>query len=295
MKMTQFAKFANRATNQILGVTGLQQENLQSMFSYPNAIDTLYPVTVLGDIIEVDNAADVDAKKIIVSIIAKQNGSGNPSPSNIRNIDGWLKAIITHQGNDTTNTYTINFPTGDNLVYGGTLNITSGILTITHVILTIDGDTTPFTNKGSIATRDEYYRNVPDGYLFGGGNARYIRKRQCIEAGMLCSVAPFGDPDNLETYTATAYMGAGGTRMQLRLNIAQSEGLDTLEKINNLAKQLYAAGTPIQYVYPLQEVNTFSFTPTNIKMFEGYNKIYADCGSMQLEYYRREGSGAPNE
>ena len=33
MKMTQFAKFANDATNQILGVTGLQRENLSEMFS----------------------------------------------------------------------------------------------------------------------------------------------------------------------------------------------------------------------------------------------------------------------
>lgn len=103
MKMTQFARFANNATNQVLGVTGLQLENLQSMFSYPDAINVTDPKLVSGKVIYIEDGAPLYAKRASVFIEPFQAGSGDPSPSNPRAINGWNSAKIRVCGNNIFN------------------------------------------------------------------------------------------------------------------------------------------------------------------------------------------------
>lgn len=98
MKMTQFAKFANDATKQALGVTGLQLENLQSMFSYPNAINVTDPKQVSGDVIYINDGAPLNVKQLTLNIKPSQAGSGAPSPDNVRLISGWTGATIRRSG-----------------------------------------------------------------------------------------------------------------------------------------------------------------------------------------------------
>ena len=181
--------------------------------------------------------------------------------------------------------WAVDWSSAAGTVYRGTLDVVTGVLTVTHGVLTIDSSNIDNIRKGSTTSRDEYYIPAPDGSVFDGVK-RYVTISECASAGMICSVAPFADPDHLSNnYMATAYLGAEGTTLQLRLNIALSEGVDTVEKMKQLATTLYAAGTPIQYVYPLKNQATYQLTPTEVRTLLGMNTMISDAGDMSITYH----------
>ena len=72
------------------------------------------------------------AKKLVVDIEPVQSGSGEPSPTNVRPITGWAGANVYRSGADTSNptTIPITFPDAVGTVYGGTLDVMNGVLTV---------------------------------------------------------------------------------------------------------------------------------------------------------------------
>lgn len=78
-----------------------------------------------------DGAYGLPLKSLLVNISPKQKGSGDPSPTNIREIEPWTEVKIYQSGEDTNNFMTIRVPLNRE-VYGGTLNVVSGELVITH-------------------------------------------------------------------------------------------------------------------------------------------------------------------
>lgn len=183
-------------------------------------------------------------------------------------------------------TYNISWENESGTVYGGTVDMASGRLTVTHALVTIDGTNTIYTEKGSSTTRDVFYIGLPDASIFDGV-ARYLSVAECAAAGMLCSIAPFAEStDRSLPYLATAYIGREGAMLQLRLSVALSEGLSTVEAVNQFASTLYAAGTPIQYTYPLKEPVTYNLTPTQIRTLQGTNTISADVGTLKVAYHQ---------
>ena len=76
--------------------------------------------------------------------------------SNICPITGWTGCVISHSGADTSNptTYPITFPTEAGTVYGGSLDVTTGVLTVDRAqIASYAGETLPST---WISDRDVY-------------------------------------------------------------------------------------------------------------------------------------------
>ena len=66
-----------------------------------------------------------------VQIVAVQSGSGTPSPTNPRAISGYSACNLSHSDADTSNPTVYNIPFGQT-IYGGVLNVGSGVLTVTH-------------------------------------------------------------------------------------------------------------------------------------------------------------------
>lgn len=64
----------------------------------------------------------VDLKALVT---AMQSGSGDPSPSNVRPISGWNSVDLSVNGIVTTISL-------DNTYYGGVLDVTTGVLNVTH-------------------------------------------------------------------------------------------------------------------------------------------------------------------
>lgn len=110
-----------------------------------NDILSLYPVCNTGSVALAtftDGANDVPIKSCVVNIKPIQEGTGDPSPDNVRPITGWTRCTISHSGSDTTNPETIVVDLEDEAgtVYSGTLTLNedgSADLVSTHVTYNI--------------------------------------------------------------------------------------------------------------------------------------------------------------
>lgn len=82
-----------------------------------------------------DGADNVPVKSLTVNIEPIQSGTGDPSPDNIRPISGWTGANLT------CNNETINIDWTDEAgeVFGGTLDVISGKLTLDRSKITFNG------------------------------------------------------------------------------------------------------------------------------------------------------------
>ena len=219
------------------------------------------------------------------SYIGNGNTTGSEYATDITIYDLIISKVdIPYEPYVEENTVNIAFPSNAGTVYGGTLDVTNGILTVTHGIITFNGTTVGFTTQGSATSRNVYYRGISDGSIFDGRYG-YLTEDECNEAGLVCSVAPFKNSNDTSlNYFATAFIGVEGTQLQLRLSINLSEGIDTIEKANQLAKDLYDANTPIKYVYPLKNPVPYQLTPTEIATVLGDNSVYVNCGDLSITY-----------
>lgn len=65
----------------------------------------------------IDGADDIPVKDLKIGIVPKQSGSGDPSPSNIRPITGWMGATVTRVGKNLLPKYVINPSVYNNVVF----------------------------------------------------------------------------------------------------------------------------------------------------------------------------------
>ena len=288
MKMTQFARFANDATDQMLGTSGLILENLQSMFSYPDAIDMLDPVTVSGNVVYIRDGAPLNAKRVTVNIESSQ--------------DGYTGAIITRLGknlaNIANNTYTssgVVFTVANGVVRmvgrsTGTINRTIGTVRLFGgITYTISGtgasgitDTNVLridvrnTGGSVIASGDSYngFSYTPATDITAQINIR-LASGQTVDTSIYPQIEIGNDATEFEPYTSNVYSIA-----------FPAEAGNVSSGVLDVTTGVLTVEEPIP--------QTYQITPTNILLLEGLNTIYADCGPVELEYYRREGSGEPN-
>ena len=100
--------------------------------------------------------ASFDKNTINLQIESGSSASPYAPYSNICPISGWTRANVYHSGADTSDatTYSITFPSAAGTVYGGTLDVTNGVLTVDRAqIASYAGETLPST---WISDRDVY-------------------------------------------------------------------------------------------------------------------------------------------
>ena len=192
------------------------------------------------------NNGTAEIVSLSVELAAQQAGSGDPSPSNVRPISGFPSITLNVSGADTTNPTQYAFTFGDppGTVYGGTLNVLTGELTVTHKIMTVAwGDGIGATDLGN------YVRK-----LFRLSGHRYAA---ADEAEYKCSVAPY-----VRNYTLDSlhyYAGSTGLFVYLPEDTASDFTFSIL--------------------YPLAEEETYSLTAQSPELLEGTNNIWADTGT----------------
>ena len=115
--------------------------------------------TASGTIASFSDGSDaLPAKSVLVTLTPKQSGSGTPSPSNVRPISGWdeVEVVVSStQSADNATTYTTDLP---QTVYGGTLDVVSGVLTVDRVSI----DLTQGMSGGTISGNYLYFTQVPN-------------------------------------------------------------------------------------------------------------------------------------
>ena len=152
-------------------------------------------------------------------------------------------------------------------VYGGKLDLISGVLTVTQKSITVDGS----EDWNEISTRDSIF---------------------CIiEKDM--SLAPVHssiNPTNNIGYISTTYkyndMEASVTSYSFRSNengqwrLYVSTGATTLQ-----AFKADLAAHPLQIIYTLATPLVYHLPPSNIETFVGSNNVWSDAGNINVGYY----------
>ena len=152
----------------------------------------------------------------------------------------------------------IILPSEIETIYGGTLNITNGLLTITHGKIIYNGSET-WTSLG-----EGYYRPLSSMKL-GFNNST-----------SLCDKFPF-----------TSSVSVPGIQLGYNNNstpsvyIRQAETLIGVKTADELKSWL--AANPVEVVYPLAEPITYQLTPQIITSLIGWNNIWANCGDISIE------------
>lgn len=233
----------------------------------------LYPTdTASGAIASfIDGADGLPVKSLTVDVEPIQSGSGDPSPDNIRPITGHTQAMVWREATyDTTAQPQTTIPLGQT-VYGGTLDVLTGVLTVDRAMYAFNGTESSWIKSSSY--RGSFYRSwvtMPSG---NGVN----------QGAFICSHA--GYVSNFYEY---AY-GKCSSDSALNLWVMQDPDA-TIDDLKAFLAEQYANGTPVTVCYTLSNPITIDLTdiPT-ISTLLGQNNIWSDVGDVEVEY-RASGS-----
>ncbi len=156
-------------------------------------------------------------------------------------------------------------------VYGGTVDVVTGVLTAMDVIAEYDGSSDeswtviPSTNRAYISAAD-IKTDTPDSQI-----------------GIVAS----------NQYKPGTYNGVHVTRICSRYGIAQINVFDlaliTADSTQATWKA-HLAQSPLQVVYPLAEPQTYQLTPQQIETIVGQNNVWVDTGDVSVTYQSTSGS-----
>lgn len=205
------------------------------------------------------------ALDLVADIIPVQAGTGDPSPTNVRAISGYDSVTATTTNDDDTNTATISL---GSTVYSGTVNFTTGELTINKAVKTFTGaDEEGWTTNDAFAA-GVYYTStkLPDavpvpGYSTTADITSNLGVSQT--AGALTGNTAFGVAQG-NTYYVYARL---------------DNDLDTVAKFKT-----YLGTHNLQILYNLAEPVTTTLTPAQLQLLQGENNVSATSGPITLTY-----------
>lgn len=193
-------------------------------------------------------------------ITAVQDGTGDPSPDNVRPIVGWDSVTLTHNGQ----THTRALP---ETVYGGTLDWRTGLLTVTHARCVVTGaEKWNKSNLQEVSGIIRYDATISD-------------YAPTAEREAICSHYPYNGINRRGCWCA-------GNDKHLLLRIHWS--YDSVDKLQAYLADQYAAGTPVQVVYKLATPYTIQLTPQQLIALAGTNTLYSNSGDTAITYRIRK-------
>lgn len=158
----------------------------------------------------------------------------------------------------------VNWTSEAGTVYGGNLNVTTGVLTVTWESITLNGTEVKY----------EY-----------GSYTRW-------------SITPFSDYRMYYERSSSAHIksdrfisisagGSGGSQVGCYINGGRVIGLQHVPGTPTTVDEIKAwlAANPTQVVFKLATPKTYQLTPTQVKTLLGANNIWADTGNTALDYW----------
>ncbi len=212
-----------------------------------------------------DGADGMPVEDCVVQIEPVQSGEGDPSPTNVRPITGWTGATITHAPTTDPDDpdkviYPISWQTEAGTVYGGTLNLTTGVLTVDRASRTLTGsDGATYSNNGQTSNTTRAFVRIPEKAYgqIGFISDRFFRTAATDVVGKM-----------------SGRLTSNGVEFYLPVEVP-----DTTPGIVG-----WFANNNTQFVYELAEPITYQLTPVEIKTLLGQNNIWSDTGDVTAEY-----------
>lgn len=238
-------------------------------------VDIAIKTTVSGSTVELVGLADVSnpLTAITVDINAVQAGSGEASPTNVRPISGWTGATVSAGAVSGTaeSTVSVDWTSSAGTIYGGTLDVTTGVLTVNKAMYTVTGD----EEEWIISTENaQLNKNVLEGRVAGTSSIQGI-----------CSIATTNATTGRIDGNVRANSSAGNflTCVSIRDSTIWGQSFTDVDTWKSWLATLYANGTPIQVCYNLATPLTYQLEPTNLSAL-AKRYVWADIGNVSVEY-----------
>lgn len=149
-------------------------------------------------------------------------------------------------------------------VYGGTLNVTTGLLTVDMATITLDGSETGWGYSYYGGDYANFYCGISD--MQTGTSA--------TEKGdFLCDKYEVIPHNDRSTKTGVSAYGGNSAVYFSRVPITTLESWKT-----------YLSENPIQIVYRLETERSYNLTPQEVTALAGNNIIWANCGNITVTY-----------
>ena len=234
---------------------------VMSMFldSFGGSIDNVDVATFDSD--------GYDLKALVVGIEPIQSGTGDPSPDNVRPISGHssVNVIVSPTLNPLDGTIT-NIPLGTT-VYGGTLDVLTGVLTIEYV-------------KKTISQFDGVFGAVTNGYCVYSTFSDTTHDISLINSAFMLSSVFTYSGDGRQVAPLWSYGGNSGglTTQQFILP-------STITSLPEANAWLSGLDSPLECIFLLATPQTIQLTGQQIATFLGTNHVWCDSGKIiHLEY-----------
>ena len=191
--------------------------------------------------------------------------------------DGTTQPLDEWKKNTKTKIYPIIFPSEAGTVYGGTLDVTTGVLTVDRAIVTLDGTQTLNASSFSGTANSAIGRFVLTQPAADHSDITVpnivcdtLKTVECYRAGA------FAAWKNDSTATNAITTSTNGDYIAIAL-------ADTsITKNDELLSRL--ASEPITAIYTLATPIVYQLTPQEVKTLLGVNNIFADTGDVEVEY-----------
>ena len=224
-------------------------------WSSQKIVDTLCPpFTVSGATVQCTPVANYPLG-VTASWEPRQEGTGDPSPENVRPIAGIDAVTVTLSGSaGTGTTATLTLP---ETIYGGTVDAASGAGNKNAKIVVVDGNEIKF----SPGVNPDYW-NLPNNSSPG----------IAFESTNISNYLPPGtlknNAENKFIYTTATLMGSV---------------FPTVENLNEFCAEQAEKGTPVQICYQLATPEPFQATGGQpLPALPGTNTIYTDAGNITV-------------
>ena len=205
--------------------------------------------------------------------LALYNGSTSQTVSQTKTaFDKINLYIFVDDGNTENEEYNGETLTADlpETVYGGMLDWTTGVLTVTHGVRVFTGEEAGWTQYSADTPSLFYYL---DEKLNGASG--HNRTSECSHfAWTNGDIAAETDVQRIEINRTNA-------AKRWYVNSASHTTVDDFKAY--LAEQ-YAAGTPVTLVYKLHAPYTIQLTPQQMETLKGTNNIWSNAGATEVTY-----------
>lgn len=157
-------------------------------------------------------------------------------------------------------TYTFTL---DNTQYGGTLDVTTGVLTVTHKYYTLPA-TLNWTTWSAIG------ENITGSFMATLSDIKSLTACDKIKVSNASDIY-YGRED----YIIASNVSSSYKQICIRLD----SSYDTIGKL-----QTFLTNTPINIAYEMQSSFTVQLTPTQVKLLQSKNILFSNCGDTKLTY-----------
>lgn len=222
---------------------------------------SLNEYTATGNPVSFNTNVAKPMSQLLIPFIPVQSGSGDPSPENVRPITGWTGVDVTVNGT----TIPVTFPAEAGTVYGGTLDLTTGVLTMTDASVIIDGSegNWSFASYGTSVNRMNAYAPEVLGFETSRNNVLFSYVKTSTSESVWCGY--ISGTNNIIVRTPSDVIAS------------KQDWLD------------YIGTNPLQICCGLAEPLEYQLTPQQIQTLIGDNVIFTSTNGQNTVKYLKKG------